>query len=571
MLLSMTYRSSEAALKELIDNAWDADATLVNILLPEPMTDQPIIIEDNGIGMTEAELREEYLFIANNRRAQRGNLTKKLKRQVKGRKGVGKFAGLLAASKMRIETCSNGKRSELEFDKDALQQFSELSDIPININVVDDSSHQTGTRIILTGLLHNLKFPSPNKLKQLLIQEYGRSTGFTIKIDNKILDIDDIQGKYTDIKPLIKGVGEVKLRFTISDQKKDMRNPGIVIRVGGKVVGEPTFFGLDKDDSFPEKLLNKCYGEVEVDGLLDDVTADWGAIIENSEKLQALEQALKPILYQKFNEIYGKEINSAHAHIQNRIKARLAKLPEYKRQFAEEAIKKILEKFYKEPQDKIDPIVNVMLDAIEFDYYRKVLHHIDSSEKTEVFAFAEALNLFGMYEMSKMVEQANNRIQFLDKLEKLCSTQDTVEAILHKAIEKSLWIIGPKYTLFSSNTTLKNQIEKFLDKKYTGKNANKRPDLMLSENMDGSYLLIEFKRPSHSLVHKDYQQATSYRNEFRTHSLNENIEVLIIGGAKGRDLPSHKDIEQNVRFVTYKDVISTARRQLEWLLSNELT
>ncbi|NQD96267.1 ATP-binding protein, partial [Pseudomonas sp. CrR25] len=51
-LLSQEYSSTEKALKELVDNAWDADAEQVSITLPEPMSDEPIIIMDDGTGMT---------------------------------------------------------------------------------------------------------------------------------------------------------------------------------------------------------------------------------------------------------------------------------------------------------------------------------------------------------------------------------------------------------------------------------------------------------------------------------------------------------------------------------------
>ena len=40
-ILGESYRSSEQALKELVDNAWDADATRVEIKLPDPMTVDP--------------------------------------------------------------------------------------------------------------------------------------------------------------------------------------------------------------------------------------------------------------------------------------------------------------------------------------------------------------------------------------------------------------------------------------------------------------------------------------------------------------------------------------------------
>lgn len=64
-LLSENYRSTERAIKELVDNAWDADAEEVNISLPKLLSlDPEIIVEDNGVGMVEQELRREYLFIA---------------------------------------------------------------------------------------------------------------------------------------------------------------------------------------------------------------------------------------------------------------------------------------------------------------------------------------------------------------------------------------------------------------------------------------------------------------------------------------------------------------------------
>lgn len=46
-LLSQEYPSYEKALKELIDNAWNADAEQVSVTLPTPMSDEPIVIADS--------------------------------------------------------------------------------------------------------------------------------------------------------------------------------------------------------------------------------------------------------------------------------------------------------------------------------------------------------------------------------------------------------------------------------------------------------------------------------------------------------------------------------------------
>src|SRR5437879_1345276 len=74
-LLGETYRSSEQAVKELVDNAWDADAEHVWITLPGPMTLDNLEVRDDGSGMTEREVRHEYLKVARDRRATKGDRT----------------------------------------------------------------------------------------------------------------------------------------------------------------------------------------------------------------------------------------------------------------------------------------------------------------------------------------------------------------------------------------------------------------------------------------------------------------------------------------------------------------
>ena len=120
ILLGDAYSSTEVALKELVDNAWDADATDVTITLPEPNTTGPIVIQDDGSGMTEREVRAEYLFVANDRRSRKGDRTSGKKRQVKGRKGIGKFSGLMAADVMTLETKARSIATRIIVDKKKL-------------------------------------------------------------------------------------------------------------------------------------------------------------------------------------------------------------------------------------------------------------------------------------------------------------------------------------------------------------------------------------------------------------------------------------------------------------------
>lgn len=129
-LLGETYRSSEAALKELIDNAWDADAQNVWVSLPTLVSQSPIVIQDDGVGMSEQAIRNEYLDIASDKRKRMGERSPILGRKVKGRKGIGKFAGLTVASIMTLESSTKDASCQLKIDKhELIDNESDLENI----------------------------------------------------------------------------------------------------------------------------------------------------------------------------------------------------------------------------------------------------------------------------------------------------------------------------------------------------------------------------------------------------------------------------------------------------------
>lgn len=563
-LLSQEYTSSERALKELVDNAWDADAEEVRIALPTPLSQAPIVVADDGTGMTRAELEGHYLFIAADRRSARGERTPIKQRLVKGRKGIGKFAGLMLASDMTLETRARGSCSRFAVRLDELAKVDDIERLPIVINqeVCDASEH--GTTVTLSSLLQGLTFPDPKRLRQVLLQEYGRATDFTIYVDGKPLGIDDVDGTYSTHILDVEGVGTVRLEFAIAEGKAVTRQPGLVIRVDGKSVGKPSMLGLDQQDDFPQKLLSKLHGEIDASGLRDHVTAGWDAIIENSELLASVQEAVLPKLRDAFKERYGREIQLAQARLQREVKERLSRLPEHRRSYTEQAVPRILERFYGEPPARYEPFVFVLLEAMEHADYGTVLQHLAQAPRRDVTAVADALHEFGLAEMAFLVTQASARTAFLDKLEALADEPTTLEAQMHKALENNLWVLGPEFSVFASNRTLRSIAER-VGQTVADERRRDRPDLLLSENLRGEYLLIEFKRPSHALRRADYTQATDYRHELRKLS-TKPVKVLVVGGSRDPDFPT-ENREPDVEAWTFTDLIGAARRQLDWQLS----
>ncbi|SET05758.1 Shedu anti-phage system protein SduA domain-containing protein [Hymenobacter actinosclerus] len=569
-LLGENYRSSEHALRELVDNAWDADSKNVWIslpLLPSPNADDfKVVFMDDGTGMTTEEVRSEYMTIARNRRERKGDNTS-IGRLVKGRKGIGKFAGLFVGSTMRLETIARGKKTVLTIEKDELSKArKDIEDIDFPIEVYD-CNEDDGTTIIIYNINQNLLYPNPDKLKLILIMEYGRQDNFNIYVNNEKLDVTDVKGKSFDYEEIISDLGNIHLRFVLSETSHKLRQPGISIRVGGKTVGKPTFFDIDKNNpDIPSKLLKKLYGEVEADELLDYVTADWGAVIENSRAYSALHSFASNKIENAIRDAYKNEISLAKARMQKQIHIELQRLPEYKRDYAKKALDKVINNFYSLPEQKIRALISVVLDTIEKDEYWEVIKALDKAQHSDVSSFADALNLFGLVELAMMSKQTASRLNFLSKLQQLVDDPKTEEKEIHKAIETNLWILGPEYSIMSSNVTLRTVVKRITGKNhYEGQYANNRPDLLLTQNVLGHYLLIEFKRPSHSLSRTDIAQAADYRQEITPFLTGSAIDIIVLGGKSKID--SLYDPGEKIKILTFNDVISSASSTLNWLLT----
>ena len=564
-LLGETYRSTEHAVKELVDNAWDADAPTISITLPDPMTANPIVIEDNGSGMTEQELRNEYLVVANDRRSRKGDRTKQLKRLVKARKGIGKFAGLMVANVMEIETTARGKTTSVVIAKeDLLNASRDLERIDLPLTVTPAAEGVSGTKVTLSSLSDRFEFPLPERLKTLLMTEYGREEDVRISVNEVPLGLDDLPGEKFQNDETIAEAGAVKLNFKVSDGTKSLKQAGIALRVGGKIVGKPSFFGLEDDPEIPPKLLKKLYGEVEADGLSDSVTADWGDIVENSKAFHALKPVVQAHLKNAVEEVFKREVSLQRARIQRQINLRLAEMPEHRRRFAQVALEKVMKRFYGESEEKVETVASVILDAFEKDEYWLVLKQIDESKGGDVETFASALEVFGLLDMALMANQAKSRLKVLDDLDDFVRNPATLEKNVHSVIERNLWVLGQEHSLISSNKTLARTIEEYTATKFTGERASKRPDLFLAQNLRGGYLLIEFKRPSKEIDRQDQRQAQEYRDDLE--SKFGQIEILLLG--KGRDVTAAIQYDPpHLQVFSYEALISVARTQLDWLLT----
>ncbi len=143
------------ALAELIKNAYDADATLCNVVLDR----DTIIVTDNGHGMTEDEFLQHWMIIGTRNKQERGT-SRTFGRNVTGSKGVGRLSAQFLAHDLEIITASTDethRQLHATVDWDRAIEAGRLTEAealyrmePKVTTFASKSRH--GTQVIMKGL-----------------------------------------------------------------------------------------------------------------------------------------------------------------------------------------------------------------------------------------------------------------------------------------------------------------------------------------------------------------------------------------------------------------------------------
>ncbi|MDQ1350768.1 MAG: internalin, partial [Acidobacteriota bacterium] len=213
-----------------------------------------------------------------------------------------------------------------------------------------------------------------------------------------------------------------------------------------------------------------------------------------------------------------------------------------------------------------DPDVTVSYDHLLRLRDMKQTHYIPEGAAKE-YLIADLLHDYEENKHSSLASLIDKRWQVLNDLDQRISDPHTLEKDLHKLLEKNLWILGTEYDPLSSDESLKTQVEEYLGKEYRGERARKRPDLVLARDSGQRFLLLELKKPGHILTRQDGAQAQTYADELNQYLPQVKIEVVVLGGKVDSTLTARNQ-GQEVKYLSYRQVVSNARRSLEWLLGD---
>jgi len=151
--------SDSLAIFELVKNAYDADAEVVTVeFINLNQSDQQIIIEDDGHGMTNKVIQDVWLTIGTDfKRGKNRKESKKFNRVSFGNKGVGRLAVHKLAKRITLETQAEGEMFSNRLTIDWVELIASkefIQDLEVSVETVADQLFDKGkgTRIILDKL-----------------------------------------------------------------------------------------------------------------------------------------------------------------------------------------------------------------------------------------------------------------------------------------------------------------------------------------------------------------------------------------------------------------------------------
>ena len=268
-----TWVSPADVIKELIENAFDEDATRVLITI---LNDNSISIEDNA-GMDESEIQKFLLLGSPHKKLD--SISPKFKRIRTGRYGTGRLSFLTSFEKMKIRTRKGNYHKAFLIDTSSLDAlFTGKS----NLHEIRGSRlSRDGTEIMVSdakSLVDELRLIKEIRklavLRHPLFEVYIKKSekfkewNFT---NSELIRVPDIQGHKI---PLNFDKGNIVGEITVARRPLTEDERGIAVMVGGHIVMR-TLFGYDTK-------IPRVTGFVRCDSLTSRF-ADKSAIIEDKE------------------------------------------------------------------------------------------------------------------------------------------------------------------------------------------------------------------------------------------------------------------------------------------------
>lgn len=570
------YSNIAAVLTEAVANAWDADATKVEITVA---TDgKAIIIADDGIGMTVVDMNTKYLRVGYRRRADGGNHGKVTAkgRKVMGRKGLGKLSLFSIAETIEVQSAKDGEKHGLRMTVQGIHDSvrnNEPAYIPKALSP-EAISVNTGTLIKLGDIKRQRLGPGVAALRQRLARRFsviGEAAGFEVLINNEPVTPDDrgdlpkaqFLWYFGEDEPDVSAAGDLKEKESLSNRLEEW-DPGW--EVGGWIGTARWPKQLDSDDAgnlnsivvfargrlIHENILDKLNdgrlftkyltGQIEADFL----DTDDGPDIATSDRQRIQEDDPRHVQLIAFIKGHMNAIEKRW--VEWRKKHEVAKAKETTPALAI-WLGSLPSGFKDSAESLIGKLSSLPLDNEED---RKLLYRngIMAFERMKLRGSTEGLvqNLENVDKLLSILADRDaleatlyrdivrSRLEAIKEFQRIVDA-DTKEKVLQKYLFDHLWLLDPSWERATSSPIMETRLatEGVMVADLTEKEKLGRVDIAYRTTA-GKHIIVELKRVNRKMTLLELQeQGQTYVDKLKKVMLaqnmaNQNIEVIFVIG-----------------------------------------
>lgn len=627
------YSNIPAVLSEIVANAWDADATKVNITIEN----DTIVIEDNGSGMSTDDINNKYLCVGYIKRKE-SLYSPVFQRKYMGRKGIGKLSMFSIArevtvfSKKELNDKSeiNGLKMDIGEITKTIEQQSNNADFsvqyhPEELDVIENEIEKTGTKIVLSELKKNTNALTPEYIKTRIARRFGiigKTFNFSVFVNGEEVLITDRNyfhklnyiwyygeesntyvnyaqnSKYNEKRDNSIQIGDKEYKVSgwigtvesAGDLKEGNENLNkIVILVRGKLGQEDILSEYSEGGLYSKYLI----GEINVDFFDDDKLEDMAT--SNRQEYQKDDERyieLKKFIYNELKEIERQWTNLRNDSGE---KKALELLPSIKKwidglgaddkRYAKKMFGKVNQIIADD--DKKKEIFKYSIIAFEKLRYSNRLSSLEKLDANNYETFSKVFSGLDSIEETLYYQIIDERITIIKKFQQITDEDENeLERVIQKYLFDHLWLLDPSWERASSTAYMEKTIKKALKKecdKLTEEEKKARLDLGYRQTV-GKHIIVELKRVKRTIkLGELVDQIKKYHGAIKkvlSENPNENqtFEILFVVGRPidNDDSLENKEIIDkslkpfNARIVYYSELLDNAFRAYnEYIREND--
>ena len=592
--LGQIAHDPEVALTELVANAWDAGASLVDISVPKTLHGS-LVVEDDGHGMSSAQFKGRWMKLSYDRiKHQSQNVEFPPERsgwirRAFGHNGVGRHGMLCFADVYEVQTWRGGKGASFvvsthsqatPFKMDSEQQF-------------ERAGH--GTRLIVKVERH---LPDPDSIRDILSARFLHDPQFVVRVNGSSIPLPEHTGlveKATlEISP-----GKSIEAFVVDTTRgaKSTLYQGVAFWVNGRLVGTPSWIVghsvvLDGRGRFAKRytIVVRCGPE-----WIGDIEADWSRF-RPSDSVRAMNTAVASYAAQVFAKLSEEFIDdsSQDALVRNRESFKdLSTLARIEvASFTQELVKR-------NPGINTETLAIAVEAVINLEKSRSgvaLLEKLTKMSEADVEGLDRLLGQWTVRDALSVLDEIDMRLSVIAAIDKLAGDPATDELhTLHPLVTQARWLFGPEFDSheFTSNVTLRTVASKIFGQSVEPGaflNPTQRPDIVVlsdatysivgTEGFDSfdamltriqNVLIIELKKGNSFIGRNEMTQADGYVQDFLQSGAMDGtplIRAFVVGHqispktAKEKLISEEGIVRGKVMATTYGQLTRSASQRL---------